>query len=183
MSIGYGNYPACGILVILFNIFLDDSESDGRFGSGARLGDDHGSDIPLGNQVHEIGQIFLGKVVPCENDFRIFLSAAQLFREIVRQRLNCAACAKVRASDSYHYHQIHAFCFPLVADSLAILNQRFRSLAWQVFPPEEVITKSVLFVKHIVGRKCLANIFLIIRSVYEGAATFQINSNHFILKL
>ena len=83
MGIGDGDYPFGRVSVVLLDVFLHDSAGYSRLGGGAGLGDNDCGYIPLGHEIHELGEIFLGKVVSGEYNFRGFLRSAELLGEIV----------------------------------------------------------------------------------------------------
>ena len=92
--------------------------------------------------------------------------------------LDRALGAEVGTADADGDHQVHALGLPVVADRLAIRNQAFGRFGRQVLPSQEVIAGAVPGDEDIESIEGLAHIRVILGSIHEAAATFNVNFYH-----
>ncbi len=140
LCIGNGYDAGCciGLAVTLFDILLDDTEGDGRFGCSTALGDDDGCNVAFCSKVHEFGKIFLGEVVSGEDDLGGVL-LFELLCEIVAKGLDDAFCSEVASSDADGNHEVYAFCFPVFADGVNVIEHLSGDFRGEVLPAKEVV--------------------------------------------
>ena len=100
----------------------------------------------------------------------------------MRESLDRALRAEIRATDSDDNHEVNTLRLPAVADGFTVCDEGFRSLVRESLPTEEIVAGALLALEHIICLEGLLHIILILCIFDKGVAASYVYFYH-IFKL
>ena len=155
-------------------MLLDDTESHGGLGGGARLGNHDAGSVADFGEVHKLGEIFFRQVVACEHH----AGFGRIVYELVVQGLKSAARAEVRPAYTDDYHEVDTLLLPVVTHGLEAADELFGGAVGEILPAQEIIACAGFLVEDVIGGERLLYILCVIGFLNEGFAAVQINLDH-----
>ena len=151
LGVGHGHNHFLGLFfaALLLTLLLEQTEGEGCFGSGARLGNVDDTKLLVFKILSELVEVILSDIVAGKQDGRILLVIHQP-SERVAQRLDDGTCTEVATSDACHHYSL-AVVAEHISAILYLLQESRSDRRGQMQPPQEIVTRTCTIFKCLLG--------------------------------